>query len=265
MEPTAAHAPSARLTELPQADIGSLASILPDTPWTTTAVQACERRLARAWVDSSEAPQCAAVLLGRDPEGAQPGVAYLFGSGNAPDALIAWVEQQQRPLEVVCDDEVGVALHQAHPEAEIEDVAAHWFERLDSVERPEASGVRRLRLKDAEAVAALEVPGLLTSFETLKDLLMVGGAAAVVEDGEIVAAAFTIDQTVNYARVLAFTVESRRRQGLAGAACQFLVAAHHEQGRLACGHVAAGDAAGAALARSIGFESSARVRRYRLA
>jgi len=263
MEDTATPTPIAMLGEFPQSDVGSLASILPDTPWTTTAVQACERRAARAWVDSTDSPQAVAVLVAADPDAGLPPIAYLFGSEGPPDALVAWVGQQERPLDVMCDDDVGLQLYGAYPDAEVEEYAARWFERLDTVDRPE-SGVRRLRLRDVDAVAELGAPGILRSFETLKDLLMVGGASAVVEDGRVVAAAFTVDQTVNYARIVPYTAEDRRNEGLATAACRHLVASHHEQGRLACALVPTADPVAGALAQATGFESAARVRRYRL-
>ena len=264
MEDTATPPAVAPLSEFPHTEVGSLPSLLPDTPWTTTALQACERRTARAWVDNADAPQCVAVLLPGDPELARPPVAFVFGTDAPADALVAWVGEQARPLDVVCDDDIGLRLLAAHPEATVTDMAARWFERLDAIDRPESSAVRRLRLRDAEAVEALAIPDLLGAFESLKDLLMVGGASAVVEDGHIAAAAFTVDQSVNYARILAYTEPDRRREGLALAACRHLVAAHHEQGRLACALVAAGDAAAQGLARAIGFESASRVRRYRL-
>ena len=47
-------------------------------------------------------------------------------------------------------------------------LAARWFEHLDTVERPEG-GVRRLRLRDEDAVAALGAPDVLGAFETMKD------------------------------------------------------------------------------------------------
>lgn len=265
MENTATSAPVTALTEFPQSDVGSLAALLPDTPWTTTAVQACERRVARAWVDSPDDPQAVVVLLAGDPETEDPPTAYLFGSDAPADALVAWIGSQQGPLDVVCDDDVGPSVYGAHPAAEVVEVATHWFERLDSVDRPEHPGVRRLRLRDVDAVAELGVPGLLRSFETLKDLLMVGGASGVVEDGRVISAAFTVDQTVNYGRIQAYTLEDRRGAGLATVASQHLVASHHEQGRLACTLVEGDDVAGAALARAVGFERGARVTRYRIA
>ncbi len=255
---------TASLVEFPQSESGAIASILPDTPWTTAAVQACERRIARAWLDDPDAPQCVAVMTPADPDDGVPATAYLFGADTPCDALVAWVGEQPRPLDVICDDDVGLHVYAAFPNAEIAEIASLWFEHLDSVERPETPGVRRLRLRDVDAVAALGVPGLLRSFETLKDLLMVGGASGFVEDGRVVAAAFTVDQSVNYARMFAFTVEDRRREGMASAAARHLAASHHEQGRLACALVPAGDPAAQALARAIGFDSGARVSRYRL-
>lgn len=264
MENTATPAPVTALTEFPQTEVGSLAALLPDTPWTTTVVQACERRTARAWVDEPNAPQAVAVLVAADPDTATPPTAYLFGSDSPTEALVSWLRSQHGTLDVVCDDDVGVHVYGQHPEAAVTEVAARWFERLDTVDRPEHTGVRRLRLRDVDAVAELGAPGILRSFETLKDLLMVGGASGIVEDGRVISAAFTVDQTVNYGRIVAYTLEERRGTGLATAACQHLVASHHEQGRLACALIEAGDVAGEALARAIGFERGARVNRYRI-
>ena len=151
---TSAPTPAPALTEFPQSDVGSLASLLPDTPWTTTAVQACERRAARAWVDNPDAPQAVAVLIAADPDTAALPTAYLFGSDVPANALVAWVGTQQGPLDVVCDDDVGLHVYAEYPQAAIAEIAARWFARLDTVDRPEHNGVRRLRLRDVDAVAA---------------------------------------------------------------------------------------------------------------
>lgn len=264
MNEAAPSQPRTHLTELPHEEIGALASLLPDTPWTTTPIQACERHLARAWVDVHDEPRSVVVLLPADEAAGRPARAHVFGSDGSADALVSWASEQTRPIDVVCDDDVGLALFAAHPEAQVADSSVHWFERLDAVDRPETSSVRRLRLRDVAAVEQLAPADLLTAFESLKDLLMVGGASGVVEEGRLISAAFTVDQSVNYARICAFTAPDRRRQGLAEAACRHLVAAHHEQGRLACALVPGGDPAGEALSRAIGFESAARIRRYRL-
>lgn len=263
MEDTATPTPAAALREFPQTEVGALASLIPDTPWTTTAVQCCERRIARAWVDSEDAPTEVAIVLPGDPDAGTPPTAYLFGSEGAPDALVAWVSAVEGPLDVICDDEVGAHVAAAHPEAEATELVAHWFEHLDAVERPD-NGVRRLRLRDEPALARLGAEGVLRSFETMKDLLMVGGASGLVHEERVIAAAFTVDQSVNYARILAHTAEEVRGRGLANAACRHLVASHHEQGRLACALVPREDKEAAGLAQSLGFQGAARLTRYRL-
>jgi hypothetical protein len=240
-------------------DVGSIAGFLPDTPWTTTAVHACERRRARVWVDSIDMPQQVAVVVPGDPDRGVAPEAYLFGSEADPGSLIRFVSDFSGDLDVVCDDSVGEILAEALPTLVPVEHAIRWFERLDSVERPEMQGLRRLRLRDEEEIQKLGVTGLLRSFETLKDVLMIGGASGIVVDGKILAAAFTVDQSVNYARIRAFTAEPHRQRHLATAAVRHIVAAHHEQGRLACALIRADSASATGLGRTTGFDAAARV------
>lgn len=253
-----------QLSEHPSSEVGALASFLPDTPWTTRPVQACERHTARVWLDSHSSPRNLAVQVRGELDGAPNETLYLFGSDVPCDVLVALVSATPRPVDVVCDPGVGRPVLDAHPDATVEDHSVHWFENLDTVARPELPGLRRLRLTDADALERLGVPGLLCSFESCKDLLMAGGASALVENGEIVAAAVTVDLSVNYARIVAFTRPDRRRQGLATAVCRHLVSAHHEQGRLACAVVPPDAPAAEVLVRSVGFESAARLKVLRL-
>ena len=252
------------LTEIPQGELGTAAMLLPDTPWATTAAQACERRTARMWVDSRKRTQALAILVPGTPDEATPPAAYLFGSDAPPDALVAFAAGLPRPVELICDDDVGEALAAAVPEATVRDHSVHWFESLDAVARPTREGLRRLRLNDADAVEALQVPGLLRVLSSAKDVLMIGGAYGLFEEDRLVSAAFTVDLSVNYARVLPFTVEDRRREGLATAVAQRLISSHHEQGRMACMLVEDRDSRMEAFARTVGFEVAARMTSYLL-
>jgi len=205
----AAAAPHPMLTAPPldefEGDVGSIATFLPDTPWTTTAVHACERRRARVWVDCVDMPQNVIVVVPGDAETESAPTAYLFGSEADPAPLVRFVHDFDGALDVICDDAVGHFLLEALPTLTPVEHAVRWFERLDAIERPDMPGLRRLRLRDEDAILALGVPGLLRTFETVKDLLMIGGASGVIAQDEILAAAFTIDQSVNYARIVTFT------------------------------------------------------------
>ncbi len=249
------------LTEIRASEVAGVAAFLPDTPWTTTAVHACERRVARVWVDSTDAPGCAAVLAPGIPDHDVAPRLYLFASNQPADPLVAFATAFPRPVHVVCDEAVGDLLDAAAPEVSRVADSVHWFERLDTVERATGDGTRRLRLGDAEAVERLGLRGLLRTFESIKDLLMVGGACGVTDGDELACAAFTVDMSVNYARIVVFTQEPYRGRGLATAVTRRLVSAHHEQGRLACTIVEDRDAAGEALCARVGFEAAGRVSR----
>ncbi len=242
-----------------EGDVASIAGFLPDTPWTTPAVHACERRRARVWVDCVDMPQNVIVLVPGNPETDSAATAHLFGSEADPAPLVRFANDFEGALDVVCDDAVGHYLIEALPTLTQVEHAVRWFERLDTVERPEMPGLRRLRLRDEEAILALGAPDLLRSFETMKDLLMVGGASGIIAQDEVLAAAFTVDQSVNYARVVVFTAPDHRGKNLGTATARHIVAAHHEQGRLACIVVRADNEAGEGLARTTGFEAAARM------
>ena len=251
------------MLEIPADRYPSLRTLLPDTPWTTTPLHTVERRTGTVFADSLTSPSVIAVRTAPDVEGGAPPQVWVFGD-PASSAFAGFALSCERPTEFICGEEGGRHLAESLPGATWVDASVVWFRRPTAPAASEspAEGVRRLRVADADSVSALGIAGALRTFESMQELVMIGGAYGAFEDGALVSAALTTSVSIGHACVTAFTVPSHRRRGYATAAVKRLVSAHHGQGRRVSAFVPGRDAAGELAARRVGFDRAARLRSW---
>ena len=253
------------LVELPRERWGALSRLVPDSPWTTSALHAIQTRKASVLTDSPAEPGTLVVVV-RCPEGDKDGhdQAYAFGSGDS-EALRSYIAQVTRPTEFIVDEELAPYVLAIHLDATVREAMCCWSDAMWSppeLEMPPA--VRHLRAADAEAVKALLPPWAFRTFATAKDMILSGGCFGVEEGGKLVSVAYVADQSIKFARIGAVTAEDHRRKGLALAAASRLVERISEDGRLVCALAARRNGPAMKFALKLGFQHKAMLKTYKI-
>jgi hypothetical protein len=253
---------SESLIALPPEQFGSLLPFVPDTPWTTTTIHVLQRKQGKVFVDSPTGPRNLVVVASGDPATRTLDRAYLFGAATA-DALKSYVAGIKAPTELVCDEDVAELVREHHPEARSRDAVVHWFERVEEAQAVQVEpGAKRLRISDAESIAQL-VPGAsLRTFRTVRDLVTGGSAFVAEEDGQVVSAAYAVDQSVKFERISCTTREASRQKGLATLVARRLLKCVSDQARVPCMVVDRNNVAGQKLADKLGFTQRAQMRTF---
>jgi hypothetical protein len=236
---------------------GQLLAFVPDTPWTTTTIHVLQRKMGRIFVDSLQEPRNLVVLAPGDPSTRTLDQAFLFGVGTA-EGLKRFVAAVRSPMEIVCDEHVAKLVAEHHPGSRKRESIVHWYERLDDADIVRLEpGPRRLRITEADQIASL-VPGwALRTFRTTKELVTGGTCYVGEEGGKILAAAFTVDQSVKYERISVATADAARRRGLGARTAARVIRAVADQGRIPCVVVDRRDPAGIRVAEKLGFNRRA--------
>lgn len=239
-----------------------LLPFLPDTPWTTTAVQVLTRRQGRVLIDSTEHPQNVVMIALGDPSARTCDQVFVLGTPES-EALRSFMIAVRGPMEIVCDDSIGALLEQFHPDVRKRESVVHWFDRIEDADSVNGdTGARRLRISEAEQLAPLLPGWALRTFRTPKDLVS-GGTVYVIEaEGRISAAGFTVDQSQKYERIAVSTRESVRGNGLGSKVAAKVLRAVADQGRIPCAVVDATDGAGLRVAAKLGFTRRAAMTTY---
>lgn len=250
------------LTLLPSESHASLVQLLPETPWTTTALNLLQRRQSKVFVDAPDGPQSLIVVAHGDPATRTPDEVYLFGTPESA-ALRTFITAIRGPISLVCDDAIGALVKEAHPDARENDAVVHWYETMADAEAVEAEpGPRRLRISEADALAELLPGWAMRVHRTAKELVTGSSVYVIEEDGRLAAAAFGMDQSFKHERICVVTAPDRRRSGLGLRVAKKLVRAITDQSRIVCAVVDRRDAAGLALADKLQFTRKARLRRF---
>ena len=251
------------LVELPRERYGALLRIVPDSPWTTTPLQAIQNRKASVYVDSVDEPRNLVVRVrgGNDP--GDHDQAYLYGHPSL-EGLRAFVSSVTRATEFIVDEELTPMVMELHPAAVPREAIACWYEGLD-VPPPadESLAARRLRVSDADAAQKLIPHWAFRTFESPKDMIVAGGCYGVEEDGEIVSIAYVADQSIKYARIAVATAEPYRRRGFGLAAARKLMEHITGDGRLVCALVPRRNAPAVHFSLKLGFPQKALLRTYK--
>lgn len=252
------------LVEVPREGMGRLTQFVPDTPWTTTTLQALQNRKASVYVDVAQHPRNLVIIVKGGDEAGEHDQAYLYGLPNS-DGLRSYVSGLQRATEFVVDDELAPMLLEIHPDAMPRESVCCWF---DGLELPpvESAGIvlRRLRSTDADAALKLLPTSAFRTFDSPKDMILGGGCYGVEIDGEVVSIAYVADKSVKYARVAAVTAEPYQRRGFAFAALRKLMETCVDDGRLVCALAPRRSAPAVHLALKLGFTEKALLRTYRV-
>jgi len=253
------------LVELPRERWGALSRLVPDSPWTTSALHAIQTRRASVLTDSP-AELGNLVVLVRAPEGDKDGhdQAYAFGSGES-EALRNFISQVTRPTEFIVDEELAPYVLAIHLDATAREAMSCWSDAMwtpPAQEMPPT--VRHLRASDADALRALVPPWAFRTFASPKDMIVAGGCFGVEADGRLVSVAYVADQSIKFARIGAVTAESHRRTGFALAAATRLVERISEDGRLVCALAARRNGPAMRFALKLGFQHKAMLRTYKV-
>jgi RimJ/RimL family protein N-acetyltransferase len=258
--------PFGSLVELPVGRFGALLRIVPDSPWTTTPLQAIQNRKASVYVDSVDEPQN---LIVRVRGGNEPGdhdQAYIYGSPTL-EGLRAFVSSVTRATEFVADEELTPMILELHPAAVQREAIACWFEGLElraPAPAPDSVAVRRLRVTDAEALQRLVPAWAFRTFDSPKDMIVGGACYGVEEDGALVSVAYVADQSIKYARIASVTAAPYRRRGHALAATRKLMEHVAGDGRLLCALVPRRNAPSVHFSLKLGFPQKALLRTYKV-
>jgi RimJ/RimL family protein N-acetyltransferase len=252
------------LAEVPREGMGPLTQFVPDTPWTTTTLQAIQNRRATVFVDDRARPRTMVVSVkGGDAPGDHD-QAFTFGAPTSA-ALRAYVAGVVRPTEFVVDEELAPMIREIHPNAEPREAMCCWFDRLESTPATQSTvPVRRLRLADSEAAQHLIPPWAFRTFESPKDMILGGGCFAVELNGKFASVAYVADQSVKHARIGVVTAEAFRRRGYGHAAARRLMDHLGNDGRLVCALVPRRKASAVHLALKLGFPQKALLRTYKV-
>jgi hypothetical protein len=251
------------LVELPREKYGALLRIVPDTPWTTTPLQAIRTRKASVYVDSTDDPRNLVVRLRGGNEPGDHDQAYVYGHPSL-EGLRAFVSSVSRATEFIVDEELTPMVLELHPSATPREAITFWLETPDPP-RPTAETVpvRRLRVNDAEAAQRLIPHWAYRTFESPKDMIVAGGCYGVEEDGKLVSVAYVADQSIKYARIAVVTAEPYRRRHYGLAAANKLMEHVVGDGRLVCALAPRRDAPAVHFALKLGFPQKALLRTYK--
>jgi RimJ/RimL family protein N-acetyltransferase len=251
------------LVELPRERWGALSRLVPDSPWTTSALHAIQTRKASILTDSPAEPGTLVVVVPavQDPDGHDQ--AYLFGSGES-EALRNYIAQVTRPTEFIVDEELAPIVLAIHLDATEREAMCCWSDAMWAPPAQEmAPTVRHLRAADADAVKALLPPWAFRTFASPKEMIVAGGCFGVEADGKLVSVAYVADQSIKFARIGAVTAESHRRRGYGFAAASKLIERVSDDGRLVCTLVARRNGPAMRFALKLGFQHKAMLRTYK--
>lgn len=252
----------AALTALSPDQFGTLLPFIPDTPWTTTPIHALQRKQGRAFVDSLLSPKNVVIVACGEPATRTLDRAFLFGSARS-EALKQFVASLRVPTEIVCDGDVADIVREHHPEARMKQSIVFWYDECGPAQSLASEpGAKRVRISESDSIAPLIQDSNLRTFRTVRELVTGGSAFAVEAEGQIAAAAVTVDHSVKYERFTAVTRDAFRRGGRGTMVARRLVKCIADQNRLPCAIVERTDAAGLALASKLGFTQQAQMRSF---
>jgi len=257
-------AAAATLAECPRDAVGPLSHLVPDTPWTTVALQAMLNRKAVVHVDDPRSPTTMAInVRGGDGPGDHD-QAYLFGPADS-EALKAYVAGVARPTEFIADESLEPLVLGLHPAATPRDAMCCWFERLElPPTNPTSVPVRRLRASDVDAIVEFVPPWAFRTFESPKDMVLAGACFAVELNGKIASIAYVADKSIKYARIAVSTAAPSRRKHYGAAAARRLMEHLANDGRLVCALAPRNSAAAMHFAMKLGFPQKALLRTYKV-
>lgn len=251
------------LVELPRERFGTLTRLVPDTPWTTTAIQAIRNRKASVLVDAVDDPKSLVVFV---PGGDEPGdhdQAYLFGDADA-ECLRGFVAGVSRATEFVVDADLIPMVNETHPAATPREAICCWFEQLLAPEpAPEPAPSRRLRPSDAAAAQALIPHWAFRTFESPKEMILAGGCWGIEIDGKLASVAYVADQSIKYARIAVVTAEPYRRRGYGLTVARKLIEHVTNDGRLVCTLLPRRNAPAVHFGMKLAFQQKALLRTYK--
>jgi GNAT superfamily N-acetyltransferase len=251
------------LVEVPREKFGLLLRLIPDSPWTTTPLQALQTRKACVYADSADDPKNLVVKLRGGNEPGDHDQAYLYGAPSV-EGLRAYVASVTRATEFIIDEELTPMVTEIHPAATPREAIACWYEGLDLPKTPDAAvEVRRLRIPDAERAQRLIPHWAFRTFESPKDMIVAGGCFGVEQDGELASVAYVADQSIKYARIAVVTADAHRRKGFGLAAARRLMEHVAGDGRLLCALVPRRNAAAVHFSLKLGFPHKALLRTYK--
>ncbi len=248
---------SKSLIKLKSDSMGKLATFLPDTPWTTSTLHVLHRREGAAYVDSAETPRNVVVVAAGDGTAVSPDRAFLFGKPSAA-GLREFVSNAERPTEFICDEDMAQMIREFRPDVQQVETIVTWFDYLevDVVSQP-FDGMRRLRVADCHELERLLPAWAYRTYRQPKDLIMSGVVYGTFDGDDLVSAAFTVDHSVKFERVAAYTHPDHRRKGYGRAEMSRVVNSLGGRGRVPCTMVRTDDKASWGLALKIGFPQSA--------
>lgn len=253
----------ASLVELPRERFGALSRVIPDTPWTTTALHAIQGRKAAVYVDVPDAPGNLAVCVRGGDDPGDHDQAYVFGLPSV-EPLRAFVASVARATEFIVDDDLVGMVQEIHPVSTPREAMCCWYETLATPKGAPRVNARHLRVADADAAQKLIPRWALRTFESVKDMILGGGCFGVDVQGRLASVAYVADQSIKYARVAAFTAEPYRRRGFAMSALHKLVEHVTNDGRLVCTLAPRRNAAAVHLALKMEFPGKALLRTYKV-
>ncbi len=260
-EPTTGASP---LVECPREALGPLSHVVPDTPWTTTTLQAMQNRKAVVYVDLPHSPRNMVVTVrGGDGPGDHD-QAYVFGGSNS-EGLKRFVAGVTRPTEFIVDESLSQLILDVHPAATPRDAMCCWFERLElPPTTPSSAPVRRLRASDVDAICEFVPPWAFRTFESPKDMVLSGACFAVELNGKIASIAYVADKSIKYARISVSTAAPSRRKHYGFAAARRLMEHLANDGRLVCALAPRSSASAVHFAMKLGFPQKALLRTYKV-
>jgi len=252
------------LVECPRESLGHLSHVVPDTPWTTTTLQAMQNRKASVYVDVPQAPRNMAVSVrGGDAPGDHD-QAYIFGTPDS-EGLRTFVAGVARPTEFIVDESLSQMILDLHPGAVTRDAMCCWFERLElPPTTPSSAPVRRLRASDVDAICEFVPPWAFRTFESPKDMVLSGACFAVELNGKIASIAYVADKSIKYARISVSTAAPCRRKHYGFAAARRLMEHLANDGRLVSTLAPRRSAAAVHFAMKLGFPQKALLRTYKV-
>ena len=252
------------LVECVRESLGPLTHVVPDTPWTTTTLQAMQNRKAIVHVDVPQSPRNMVVLVrGGDAPGDHD-QAYVFGTPSS-EGLRSYVAGVSRPTEFIVDESLAQLILDVHPTATTRDAMCCWYERLElPAATPSSAPVRRLRASDVDAICELVPPWAFRTFESPKDMVLSGACFAVELNGKIASIAYVADKSIKYARIAVATGTPFRRKHYGYAAARRLMEHLANDGRLACALAPRMSASAVHFAVKLGFPQKALLRTYKV-
>lgn len=252
------------LVELPRERWGALARLVPDSPWTTSALHAITTRKASILTDSPAEPRALVVVVPASNDPAGHDQAYAFGPADS-EALRTYIAQVTRPTEFIVDEDLAPVVLEIHADATPREAMCCWSDAMWAPPEQEMPPpVRHLRTADADAVQALVPKWAFRTFASAKDMILAGGCFGVEADGKLASVAYVADQSIKFARIGAATVESHHRRGYALAAAARLIEHVSNDGRLVCALAARPNGPAMRFALKLGFQHKAMLRTYKV-